>query len=88
MKFNGCLPHGTGRKYSRADVKNHTTVSEFKKTMKDIYCSNISKDTLDESPVAYKESDLVLEAMYDTTYASVLDIAFPIYNFKAGGNNG
>ena len=55
--------------------------------MKDIYCSNISKDTLDESPAAYKDSDLVFKAMYDVTYASVLDIAFPIYNFKAGGNS-
>lgn len=87
LKWNGCIPHGCGRKYSRADVKNHTTVSEFKKSMKDIYCSNISKDTLDESPAAYKDSDLVLETMHDTLHVSDLDIAFPIYNFKAGGNS-
>ena len=85
--WNGCLPHGCGRKYSRTETMNHTTVSEFKKTMQGIYCSNISKDTLDESPAAYKNSSLVMDAMLETRTVVIVDIIRPIYNFKAGGNS-
>lgn len=47
--------------------------------------STVSKDTLDESPMAYKDSqeilDLIIGQCVDTDYA----VLKPVYNFKAGG---
>lgn len=53
--------------------------------MKGVWSSCISKDTLDESPMAYKDSqeilDLIIGQCVDTDYA----VLKPVYNFKAGG---
>lgn len=52
-EWNLSAPHGAGRKYRRDEVKNHYTVSAFKKVMKGIYSESISAETLDEAPFAY-----------------------------------
>ncbi|MBQ2076077.1 MAG: RtcB family protein, partial [Bacteroidales bacterium] len=39
--------------------------------------------TIDESPMAYKPMDEILELVKDTV--DVVDIIKPIYNFKASG---
>jgi len=46
--WNESAPHGSGRVYKRSEVKEHHTVSEFKKAMEGIYSICINKDTLDE----------------------------------------
>lgn len=75
-------PHGSGRLYDRKSVADNFTVNEFKKVMKGIYSSTISKVTLDECPMAYKPSDMIIESITDTV--EVKDIITPIYNFKGG----
>ena len=75
-------PHGSGRLYDRKSVADNFTVNEFKKVMKGIYSSTISKATLDECPMAYKPSDMIMESITDTV--EVKDIITPIYNFKGG----
>ena len=80
--WNCSAPHGAGRLMSRTQAKNTFTVSEFKKSMKDIYTTSVSKDTLDECPMAYKDMTEIVANIGPT--ADVLKIIKPIYNFKAG----
>lgn len=75
-------PHGSGRLYDRKSVADNFTVNEFKKVMKGIYSSTISKATLDECPMAYKPSDYIMDSIKDTV--EVKDTITPIYNFKGG----
>ena len=75
-------PHGSGRLYDRKSVADNFTVNEFKKVMKGIYSSTISKATLDECPMAYKPSDYIIDSIKDTV--EVKDIITTIYNFKGG----
>ena len=75
-------PHGSGRLYSRLDVANHYTVNQFKKDMDKIHCSNIGKDTLSESPCAYRSIDYLKEAIKDTV--NIEHIIKPVYNYKSG----
>lgn len=81
--WNCSAPHGSGRVYRRSEVKEHHTVSEFKKAMEGIYSICVNKDTLDESPFAYRKIEDILQAVGETV--SVDRIIKPVYNFKAGG---
>ena len=56
--------------------------SQYKKEMQGIYSSSISKDTLDESPMAYKPMDAILSRIGDTV--EITERIIPVYNFKAG----
>ena len=81
--WNYSAPYGSGRLMKREDVKNRHTVSQFKAEMKGIYSSCIGKDTLDESPFAYRSMEDIREAIVDTV--EIREIIRPIYNHKAGG---
>lgn len=81
-EWNFSAPHGSGRKWKREDVKNHYTLSEFKKEMTGIYSSCINAETLDEAPFAYRSAGEVAERVLDTV--DILEIWKPVYNFKAG----
>ena len=78
MEWNYSAPHGARRILRRMDVQNHHTLSEFKTAMKGIYSTSISKETLDESPFAYRKVEDIAEAI----------ILRPVYNFKAGSMKG
>lgn len=80
--WNYSAPHGAGRILKREEVKNHYTLSSFKKEMKGIYSSSITKETLDEAPFAYRNLDSILEAIQET--GEIDTIIQPIYNFKSG----
>ncbi len=80
--WNNSAPHGSGRIASREVTKNTHTVSEFKASMKGIYSTCISKDTLDEAPFAYRGVDYIKEAIEETV--SISKILKPIYNYKGG----
>ena len=80
--WNCSAPHGAGRIMKREDVKSNFTVSSFKKEMKCIYSSCISKDTLDEAPFAYRDIESIKEVVSDTIMID--KVIKPIYNFKAG----
>lgn len=81
-KWNYSAPHGSGRRLKREEVKNHYTVSEFKKEMKDIYSSCVGAETLDEAPFAYRPIRKIAEQIKDTV--DITQIVKPVYNFKAG----
>lgn len=65
-------------------MKEHHTVSEFRRAMEGIYSICINKDTLDESPFAYRSIEDMLKVVGDTV--AVDKVIRPVYNFKAGGD--
>ena len=81
--WNCSAPHGAGRVLSRGEAKATLTLSEFKKQMEGIYSTSVSRDTIDESPMAYKSIDDIVSNIGDTV--DINDIIKPVYNFKAGG---
>lgn len=81
-EWNFSAPYGAGRLVSRADSRQNFTLSQYKKEMKGIYTTSVSRDTLDESPMAYKPMETILSQLGPT--ADVVERIYPIYNFKAG----
>ena len=49
--------------------------------MDGIYSTSVNKDTLDESPMAYKNMDDIVRNIAPT--AEIVKIIKPVYNFKA-----
>lgn len=80
--WNCSAPHGAGRLMSRSEAKERFTVSEFKHEMEGIYSTSVSRSTLDESPMAYKGMQDIVDNIGPT--AEIMSIIKPIYNFKAG----
>lgn len=84
--WNFSAPHGAGRLFSRSQAKQSFTVNEFKKQMAGIYSSTINSATLDECPMAYKSMNDIVDNIGDT--ADIIEVIKPIYNYKAGEENG
>lgn len=80
--WNYSAPHGAGRLLSRSKAKESFTVSQFKKEMQGIYTTSVNQSTLDESPMAYKSMDDIVNNIGDTV--DIVKVIKPIYNFKAG----
>ena len=70
-----------GRILSRKKAKENLSLDEFKETMEGIFTTCVSNSTLDESPMAYKPMEEILEVIGDTI--EIEEIVKPIYNFKA-----
>lgn len=80
-KYNYSAPHGAGRIISRNKAKKEISLEAFKETMKGIYSSCVTEDTIDESPFAYKNIDDIIPNILPTV--DIIKIIKPIYNFKA-----
>ena len=80
--WNFSVPHGSGRLIKRSDVKNTVSLSMFKKEMEGIYSTSVDRDTLDESPFAYRRIDELRSAI--SGVVDVLGVLKPVYSFKAG----
>ena len=63
------------------DNQNNLFFRQYKQTMNGIYSTSVSKSTLDESPMAYKPIDSIVDNISDTV--DIIDVIKPIYNFKA-----
>lgn len=79
--WNCSAPHGAGRVYSRKKAKQELSLDEFKLEMDGVWSSCISTNTLDESPMAYKDHQEILEQLRDVV--KVESTLKPVYNFKA-----
>lgn len=79
--WNCSAPHGAGRVLARNQALRTLDMNEFTKEMEGIYSSSVCKQTLDESPMAYKDKDLIIQAIQDT--AHIIDTVKPILNIKA-----
>lgn len=82
-EWNQSAPHGAGWVLSRGKAKSVLSVEEFQDKMKDVWSSCVSESTLDESPMAYKDMNVIIDAIGETV--DIVDRIIPIYNFKAQG---
>lgn len=76
-------PHGAGRLMSRKQAFDTLNMDDFTKSMSDVYSTSVCPETIDESPMAYKPMQEIIDAVGDTV--EILDVVKPIYNFKAKG---
>lgn len=79
--WNCSAPHGAGRIMSRSKAKENVSLEEYQESMKGIYTTSVNQSTIDESPMAYKSMDEILEHIKDTV--AIVKIIKPVYNFKA-----
>lgn len=78
--WNCSAPHGAGRLMSRKAAFRDLTMEEFTSQMAGVYSTCISPDTLDESPMAYKSMEEIVEQIAPT--ADIVQRIVPCYNFK------
>ena len=79
--WNFSAPHGAGRLLSRGKARDTLSVDEFRKSMMGIYSTSINEKTLDESPMAYKRMEDIVDNILPTV--DIIKVIKPIYNFKA-----
>ena len=80
-EWNYTAPHGSGRIMKRSEAKESISLDEYQKEMEGIFTTSVGESTLDESPMAYRRIDEIMDAIDPT--ADVIDILTPVYNFKA-----
>ena len=80
--WNFSAPHGAGRLMARNQAKRNLDLEDFKKDMEGIWCSSISKNTIDESPRAYKNGEGIKDQIQDTL--DIVKHLRPIFVFKPG----
>ncbi len=83
--WNYSAPHGAGRLMSRSMAKELIDMDEYKAAMEGIYTTSVQIDTIDESPMAYKDPMEILEAIKDTV--EVLYFVKPVINMKSRSND-
>ncbi len=81
-EWNCSAPHGAGRLMSRMAARARLSMEEYARQMSGIYTTCIAPDTLDESPMAYKDMEEIVSAIGPT--AEIISRIRPVYNFKAG----
>jgi RNA-splicing ligase RtcB len=79
--WNYSAPHGSGRKAARSQARSGLSLEEYRREMRGVWSSVICKDTLEESPMAYKRARDVLDYIGDTVEFE--QRLRPLYNFKA-----
>ena len=79
--WNYSAPHGAGRIMSRGKAFAVLSMEDYRKAMEGVYSTSVTKNTLDESPMAYKSMDEIITHISPT--ARILKIIKPIYNYKA-----
>ena len=78
--WNCSGPHGAGRLMSRKDAKQSISMKDFIDSMDGIYTTSVNEGTLDESPMAYKNAQEIIDCVKDTV--DIVTVIKPIYNFK------
>lgn len=63
--LNSCS-HGAGRKMSRSKAKENISMDAFKASMEGIYSTTVCRGTLDESPMAYKDTNEIANLITET----------------------
>ena len=81
IPWNQSAPHGAGRLLSRSEASRTLSIQQFKEAMKGVYSTTVSKATLDEAPMAYKDMGEIVRSIGPT--AEIVKVLKPVYNFKA-----
>lgn len=79
--WNCSAPHGAGRIMSRSKAKSNISLEDFKESMKGIFTTSVCKNTIDESPMAYKDTNVIIEHIKDT--CDILYMVKPVINIKS-----
>lgn len=79
--WNFSAPHGAGRLMSRAAAFRQLSMEEYEAEMGSVFSTCVVKNTLDESPMAYKSMDEIISQITPT--AEIVEHIWPVYNFKA-----
>lgn len=80
-EWNCSAPHGAGRLMSRAAAFRELSMEQYQSEMSGIFSTCVVRDTLDESPMAYKSMDEIVGQITPT--AEIIEHIRPVYNFKA-----
>ena len=64
--WNYSCAHGCGRVMTRSEARRRIRLKDFKKSMQDVVSTCVCEGTLDEAPQAYKDMNVVLEAIQPT----------------------
>ncbi len=80
-EWNCSAPHGAGRLMSRHAAFQALSMEEFQKEMEGIHTTCVVPDTLDESPMAYKSMDEIIDQIEPTV--EIVQRIRSVYNFKA-----
>lgn len=78
--WNYSAPHGAGRICSRGESKNLFSFNQYKKEMEGVHSMSIKKETINESPMVYKERNFIINNIKDSV--EIENIILPIYDFK------
>lgn len=78
-------PHGAGRIMSRAQAKKNIALADFENSMSGIFSTSVCAGTLDESPMAYKPTDEIVEAIRPTV--EIISFIRPKLNIKDNGES-
>ncbi len=79
--WNCSAPHGAGRLLSRSAAMKKLSLAHYQEEMQGVYTTCVCKETLDESPMAYKSQESITKHIGPT--ATILEQISPLYNFKA-----
>ena len=80
-EWNFSAPHGAGRVMSRTKAKATILLEDFKKSMEGIYTTSVNENTIDESPMAYKSLEDIIDVVSESV--DVIEVIKPVFNFKA-----
>lgn len=80
-EWNCTAPHGSGRLMTRTQAKEEISLEDYRAAMSGIFTTSVNESTLDESPMAYRPIEAILDTIDPT--AEVVNIITPVYNFKA-----
>src|SRR5208282_2862514 len=81
--WNFSAPHGSGRTKSRSKAKQEIKLEDYQETMDKagVQSKCISQGTIDESPMAYKDTDTIIRLIEDTV--EITNRVRPMFSFKA-----
>ncbi|MBQ3446402.1 MAG: RtcB family protein [Synergistaceae bacterium] len=80
-EWNYSAPHGAGRLMSRSTAKESLSMDDYREAMSGVYTTSVSEFTLDESPMAYKPLEAIIDVIAGTV--DIVSVMKPVYNFKA-----
>lgn len=73
-------PHGAGRIMSRAQARKQIDMDDFTQTMSGVFSTSICEATIDESPMAYKPTEEIVELIKPTV--GIISMIKPKLNIK------
>lgn len=80
-EWHRSAPHGAGRRGSRRWAHRTFDLAEYVEEMSEVFSTSVNEDTLDEAPMAYKDTDDILRRLTET--ATVEEELVPKINIKA-----